>query len=233
MTKFFSSMRAGHDVGPQQSPWRDAVMRVHPEDPSEAIAYMKLTGIYDVALSRWLRTRAATHPFMALLSAIWCAAWSEVKPLLDRLETDGIEFDHLHVLRKAIRHGRPMNVYLQRPLLHRLLAPLALDEHEYGNLFAIAVRAGNAMAAFELLPHVHHAITSDTLRACVALEDPQLMRALLARDDVDPLTMLGAREIRWLCTNEFVCDYLRANRFVRAAVEAGSVWFTYTMRVRQ
>ncbi len=106
-------------------------------------------------------------------------------------------------------------------------------------MFTLAVRSGNAMAAFELLPHVRRTHTAAAaLRACVALEDPQLVRALLARDDVDPLTMLDAREIRLLCTNEFVCDYLRANRFVRAAVGAGRVWFTYgedgyTMHARQ
>ncbi len=193
-------------------------------DPNDALAYMNRVGIVDVALSRWLRLRPETHPIVALMSAIRMVAWSEVEPLLDRVDND--MFDRLSVLHDVIVHGRPGNAHLQRAILHRLLAPL-LAHVDVNGLFALAVQSQNAMAARELVVNMHNNITAVMLRSCMAMADPQLTCALLVRDDVDPLTVLDADEIWLICRNPCICDVLRANHFVSAAVKAERVWFTY------
>ncbi len=223
-------MRAANrvDVCPS-CPSRSAVMRacavgdMRNADPNDALAYVNRVGIVDVVLSRWLRTRPNTHPIAALLNAIRMAAWSEVEPLLDRVDND---IDRLSVLHDVIVHGRSDNAHLQRAILHRLLAPL-LAHVDVDGLFALAVQSRNAMAARELVVNVQNNITAVMLRSCMAMADPQLTCALLVRDDVDPLTVLDADEIRLICRNPCVCDVLRANHFVSAAVKAERVWFTY------
>jgi len=150
------------------TPYSSVVLDAHPDDATEALAFMLDSRIRDVTLARWLRTRPGVHPFIMLLSAVSLAAWTEVEPLLNRLRD--WEFDRTRVLHDCIDGGRPMNVHVQRDVLRRLVAECG-DRVDYDALFARAVRAKNVMAVMEWMPRASNTTLVALRQACEDLDD--------------------------------------------------------------